>query len=274
MDQENQRSTRRRLLKAGAVSGVTLAGLPGIVGAQGGGRGGDVDIEWARNLNGIAGNGTYVSANAAVGLFPTRKLLPAYSFDIERLSTGEVIRVSVELNSRPPDARGAIFDFYDWEGRLARNSPRPPGSIEVWNGSEFVPVDYSLSGDLDIFRGGTSYDEYEVTLHRGGGTVDTTSRHLVPIRHEKQFEDTNVDDGDTLQLSFNASGLPSDADLQAIIDPGSTRIIAPTYYHDGGRYYAELGADALDSGDHFVRMTVSDSSTGFRIISLSGQFST
>lgn len=276
MTQEQSPTTRRRVLQSGVVAGIGIAAIPGIVGAQGKGNGsgrggGSVEIEWARNLNGISGNGTDVAANAAIGFFPTRKLIPAYTFDIERLSSGDVLSVSLE-SKQVPDVRGAIFDIYDWIGRLARNSPRPSGTIQVWTGSEFVSVDYSLEGDFSIFEGGTSYDEYRVTLYRGRSEVDSTSQHVVPIGHPLDFHDGIVDNGQTFRFSFNASGLPGDAQLHAVIDPGPSPIFVPTLYHESGRYFGEIDADTLVNGDHLVRMTVTDSSTSFRIISLAGNF--
>lgn len=272
--------TRRRALKTGIIGSATALGLTGIVTANGqgkgqGGRGGpgNVDIEFSDKASGTTGQPPFIAANPTVDFSKKFKLVPAISFDVENKRTGDSLTVSVDSN-QVPDALSAILDINDADGTLKQPSREDRGVV-VLTPDGFVKLDYTVSGDITTLAdsAGVPYDEFQVTMGIGGSEVDDTSDHLLPIKHQIDYSDAIVDNGDTYRFSFNANGLPTDPRLQVAIRTTGGRVTMPPkgdrLEYDSGRYMGEIEINELPSTEiDVLRMTVRDSSTNFIIISL------
>lgn len=277
--------TRRRALKTGFIGSATALGLTGIGTANGPGKGkgggggpGNVDIEFSKGANSSGGNGIYVGASPTVAFSKKIKVVPATNFDIENKRTGDTLTVSVDSN-QVPDAIGVFLDINKYDGTLKPPSVEYSGIIAI-SRNGIVNLDYTVSGDTSTFvdSAGVPYDEFQVTMGIGGSEIDATSYHLVPIHHRIGWSDEIIDNGDRYRFSFNANGLPNDAGLHVVIvgSEGGRVKVPPNgvLFHNPGpdRYVGEIGVDQLPSEPiDVLRMTVSDSTTGFRIISLSNR---
>jgi hypothetical protein len=228
----------------------------------------DVEIGFSRNVSGIDGNGTVVTANPSIDLRPPPAMRRAFSFEVENVDTGKSVTVAVE-SDEAPETLAAIFDINGAQGRVKRLE----GTLDCWNDSRFVEVDVGIDGDEATFSE-QNYAEYRITMRDEESVVDRTEPHVVPVAHPLEFEHS-VEDG-ILEFSFNAGELPADADIHAVIPTpsGDVTVTDTEYDPSANRYVGRVSADAVPSGTYTARMTISEAATGIRILTLEGDVST
>jgi hypothetical protein len=230
-----------------------------------------VEISFSDSVTGSVtsetSNGAVVAARPAIDLQPATPVRQSVRFEITNVDTGDTVEVRV-TSEQTPETLAVILNVNDAGGELKTTDTM----LNCWTGSTFVDLNVEVDGDKTTFTS-DDYGTYRITMFDAGGRVAQTDTHVVPVNHQLGFEHT-VEDG-SLQFGFDAGELPSDASLNAVVDTDGQRIVAEetSYEQSSNRYVGRVSTDDIPSGTHTVRVTVSESGTGIRFLSLEGTVS-
>lgn len=225
-----------------------------------------VDIGVATNRLAIGDSPNSVSAWPSVSFSTPVEIDGRTSFEITNTDTERSVTVSV-TSDRSAIGRNVALIVYDYEGRLRDGnevvSVTPPDADGT------VRLDATVEGDSATFSEKT-FASYRVTMSKGGTVVGSTGAQEYPIGHQKAFA-SSVEDG-TLEWSFDAGELPSDADRTGWVQTDEEKIDASEVEYDAAsnRFVASVPTDRVPKGSHLGAIRLRDSETNVYLVKLEG----